>query len=209
VTSPADVLPTTIFVLTRPLAELPDTLRLPSLDWSLLFAVSGRHTVHQIGARFGVSPAARDAAFARLLDAGLIVESPLTVAEFQAARARVDAEEPVTLAAFLADEPPFVPLEPTPPEDAMAAVIPLVSRRRLSLRNLMANLSEGAATPEEGQMNVYRLFLRLDSNELQRHGIKTLRFEDDRFVDDPDLQEQILAAYQTTFRKPCPASVFV
>lgn len=208
-TSPADVLPTTIFELTRPLAELPETLRLPSLDWSLLFAVSGRHTVHQIGALFGVTPAARDAAFARLLDAGLIVERPLTAAEFQAARARVDAEEPVTLATFLADEPPFVPLEPSPSEDAMAAVIPLVPRRRLSLRNLMANLSEGAATPEEGQMNVYRLFLRLDSNELQRHGIKTLRFEDDRFVDDPTLQEQILAAYQATFGKPCPAGVFV
>jgi hypothetical protein len=209
VTRPPDFTPATVFALTRPLAELPDTLRLGALEWSLLLATTGRHGVGQIGALFAVAPAARDAAFATLRDLGLIVERELTRLEFLTARDAVPAGEPLTLAAFLTGEPDFVPLDPTSPEETMAPVVPLLPRRRLSLKALMAFLAEGAASAEEGQMNVYRLFIRLDPQRLQKNGIKTLRFEDDRLVEDPELQEEILAAVEATFGRSCPPSVFV
>lgn len=198
----------TVFRRAQPWDQVPATLRLPSVLWSLLLATTGRHTVAQIGARFALEAVVRDAAFASLVTRGLIVERELTRAEFLAASATVSAAEPTTLAQFLAPneptEPLFIPLELDTPEAPMAPSPP----RRLRLKALMAFLAEGTTNAEEGQMNVYRLFLRLDPQRLQANGIKTLRFEDERVIDDPVLVADIVLAVETTFGRRCPESLF-
>ncbi|MDX1997803.1 MAG: hypothetical protein SF066_08780 [Thermoanaerobaculia bacterium] len=90
----------------------------------------------------------------------------------------------------------------------MAPVRPLPRRRRLRLRALLDFLAEGAASAEDGQMNAYRLFIRLDPDVLRRSGIKTLRFEEDRHIDEPELVAQIVAAVEAVFGRPCPDRVF-
>ena len=62
---------------------------------------------------------------------------------------------------------------------------------------------------EAGQLDVYRAFVRVPPQLLQRNGITTLRFEDDRLVSDPDLQQAILTSVQHVLGRPCPPDVFV
>lgn len=200
--------PESVFELVRPLAEVPEALRLRALEWRLLLAVTGRHSVAQIGAVFGVEPDLRDRTFAALLERGLLAERELSRTEFERARGAVDADEPRTLAAFLADEPSFQPLDAETTGEPMAPVLPLPRRRRLRLRALLDFLAEGAESAEDGQMNAYRLFIRLDPELLRRSGIKTLRFEDDRHIDEPELVAQIVAAVEAVFGRPCPDRVF-
>lgn len=89
-----------IFELTHAVDRVPEDLRLYSLDWGVLFAVTGRHTVAQIGAELRISPLDRDAAFSRLLALGLLTERLLSAGEYLRAAATVGGE-PRTLAGFL------------------------------------------------------------------------------------------------------------
>jgi hypothetical protein len=92
--------PAAVYGLALAVDQLPADLRLHSLEWGVLFAVTGRHTVAQIGSHLGLTPAVRDGAFVRLLDLGLLAERPLSVGEYLRAAATVDGE-PVDLAGFL------------------------------------------------------------------------------------------------------------
>jgi hypothetical protein len=98
--SASRVPPAAVYELAVAVDRLPADLRLRSLEWGLLFAITGRHTVAQIGGHLGLEAAERDAAFARLLDLGLLAERPLSAAEYLRAAATVDGESR-TLAGFL------------------------------------------------------------------------------------------------------------
>lgn len=89
-----------IFELAVPVERVPADLRLYSLDWGVLFSVTGRHTVAQIGTGLGLAPAERDAAFSRLLALGLLSERLLSAGEYLRAASTVGGE-PRTLAGFL------------------------------------------------------------------------------------------------------------
>jgi hypothetical protein len=43
----------------------------------------------------------------------------------------------------------------------------------------------------------------------RRNGITTLRFEEDRLLTDPDLQQEILASVEHVMGRSCPPEVFV
>lgn len=92
--------PAAVYELALAVDQLPADLRLHSLEWGVLFAVTGHHTVAQIGSHLGLAPAVRDGAFVRLLDLGLLAERPLSMGEYLRAAATVDGE-PVNLAGFL------------------------------------------------------------------------------------------------------------
>lgn len=216
-----------------PADRLPADLRLCSLEWGVLFAVTGRHTVAQIGSHLGLAPAQRDGAFARLLDLGLLTEKPLTAGEYLRAAATVDGEE-VTLAGFLraglagpvlppATEPvtekvqpapiaePFEPLA-LPDEETLMQIpdLPLPTAPPvLSLRAVMRFVSEQSADADAGQLDIYRAFVRVNPQLLRRNGITTLRFEEDRLLTDPDLQEALLASVEHVVGRSCPPEVFV
>ena len=93
--------PAAVYELAAPLERLPADLRLRSLEWGALFAVTGRHTVAQIAAGLELSDEERGRVFGRLLELNLIAERPLTAGEYLRAAATVGGEQPRTLAEFL------------------------------------------------------------------------------------------------------------
>ena len=93
--------PGTVYRLSRELGSLPDSLRLYNLEWGLLLAITGEHTVAQIGDHFGLATIERDAAFLRLQQLGLIEEQPVSFACYVRASATISDHEPRTLARFL------------------------------------------------------------------------------------------------------------
>jgi hypothetical protein len=242
------VSPAAVYELARAVDRLPADLRLRSLEWGTLFAVTGRHTVAQIGSHLGLSPLERDAVFGRLLELGLLAERPLSAGEYLRAAATVDGE-PRTLAGFLrgglaapegelvtdapsptpeppqaseAAQPPppattslaldtFEPL--TLPEEETLMKIPelraAAAPRPLSLRAVMRFITEQSGDADAGQLDIYRAFVRVSPQLLRRNGITTLRFEEDRLLIDPDLQQAILTSVEHVVGRSCPPDVFV
>lgn len=102
-------------------------------------------------------------------------------------------------------ETPFLPLEPlaAPARDGAAP------RRALSLKALMQVILAKASDLQAGQLDIYRVFIRIDTKLMQKSGITTLRFEDDRLVEDPELQKAIVASVEKSLGFPCPPEVFV
>src|SRR5262249_50998131 len=81
--------------------------------------------------------------------------------------------------------------------------------RKLSLRALMNMIEKNAGGREAGQLDVYRVFVRVDTQLLKRNGIETLRFTEDRFVSDPELEQAIVRSVKKTLGLDCPQSVWV
>lgn len=238
--------PAAVYELAVAAESLPADLRLRSLEWGVLFAVTGRHTVAQIGGHLGLAPEERDGVFARLLDLGLITERPLSAGEYLRAAATVD-DEPLPLAGFLragltgpvagavADPvvPPVVhpvagpvqePVQPSGfdlggfeplalPEEEIPMQIPELPTPALppalSLRAVMRFVAEQSRDADAGQLDVYRAFVRVSPQLLRRNGITTLRFEEDRLLTDPDLQQALLASVEHVVGRSCPPEVFV
>lgn len=232
------ILPAAVYALAAPLERLRADLRLRSLEWGVLFAVTGRHTVAQIGASLELPGEERDQIFRRLAELGLIDERPLTAREYLRAAATVGGVggvggEPRTLAGFLAGglagpdaEPVVVPIleaqeiqveengfEPLalPEEEIVMNTTATLATPPppMSLRAVMRFITAQAPASDAGQLDVYRAFVRVSPQLLKRSGITTLRFEDDRLVSDPDLQQAILASVRHVVGKPCPPDVFV
>ncbi len=209
-----------IFELAVPVEQVPADLRLYSLDWGVLFAVTGRHTVAQIGAGLGLAPAERDAAFSRLLVLGLLSERLLSAGEYLRAASTVGGE-PRTLMGFLTAglaAPPEQPAEPDsegfepltlPEPETVMPIRPSRPASPLSLRAVMRFVVAQARDADAGQLDVYRTFVRLDPQLLKRNGITTLRFEEDRLLTDPDLQRALLQSVEHVVGRSCPPEVFV
>ena len=255
--------PAAVYELAVAVDRLPADLRLRSLEWGVLFAITGRHTVAQIGGHFGLAPAERDAAFTRLLDLGLLAERLLSAGEYLRAAATVDGE-PRTLSSFLRAgltgpviEPIVRPMtgpatnEPTtesvtqpvietnaPPAASVAepstlandfdleafeplplpdeeTVMEMSTHRApfvppaLSLRAVMRFVAEQSGDADSGQLDIYRAFVRVNPQLLRRNGITTLRFEEDRLLTDPDLQQALLSSVEHVVGRSCPPEVFV
>lgn len=101
----------------------------------------------------------------------------------------------------------FKPL-PVPGDDARETQR-MARSRRFSVRALM-NLIEGrAGSREAGQLDVYRVFVRVDTLLLKRNGIETLRFTEDRLISDPELEQALVRSLKKTLGLDCPESVWV
>jgi hypothetical protein len=245
--SPLGPSPAAVYELAQAIDRLPADLRLRSLEWGALFAVTGRHTTAQIGSHLGLSPGERDAVFGRLLELGLLAERPLSAGEYLRAAATVDGE-PRTLAGFLrgglagpegepVTDAPGVP-EPPRASEAAPAAPPAISSLELdtfeplalpeeetlmniselrattapgplSLRAVMRFITEQSGDADAGQLDIYRAFVRVSPQLLRRNGITTLRFEEDRLLTDPDLQQAILTSVEHVVGRSCPPDVFV
>lgn len=304
----------TVFRLSRELGSLPDSLLLLNLEWGLLLAITGEHTVAQIGDHFGLEVEDRDTAFRRLLSLGLIEEQAVSFSEYVRASATIADHEPRTLARFLRSgvalagapgggagqnpapptpsssgraavtgvgprgvvraagkkhsshpvppvassppaPPPPKPASPEPaspvdltdiPVDSKTRAIPTGSlsllafepladvgrtgsrsgpasldpggvasevsvpvARRLSFKALMQWILHRAPDLSAGQLDIYRVFIRVDTRLLKRHGIHTLRFTEDHRIADPELEEAIAFSLKQTLGIHLPESVFV
>jgi len=74
---------------------------------------------------------------------------------------------------------------------------------------VMRFITDQSSDTDAGQLDVYRTFVRVSPPLLRRNGITTLRFEEDRLLTDPDLQQAILASVEHVVGRPCPPEVFV
>lgn len=119
--------------------------------------------------------------------------------------------EQVTRAGEPRPEVPFLPLEPVAPAPRPAAAPERAAegRRALSLKALMQYILGKAGDLHAGQLDIYRVFIRIDTKLMQKNGITTLRFEDDRLVEDPELLKAIVASVEKALGFPCPPEVFV
>ena len=97
--------------------------------------------------------------------------------------------------------PPFSP--PT------ASHLDTAEFRRLSLKALMRFIIGRAQDPTSGQLDIYRVFIRVDTRLLQRNGISTLRFTEDRLIGDPELQQAIASSVRKSLGVDCPSQVYV
>lgn len=247
------ILASAVFQLSHPPEELPANLRLTSCTWAVLFSISGRHSVAQIGAQLALTPEARDRAFAELATAGLLVERRLSLPEYLRSVGTTDDPERKTFAAFLRgaparpaavppigpliDEPartdpqaaplaaapatvlprekaPAVPLTPfrplALPEEETPMTVPSPPRARaLNLRALNQLFFARATSPEQAQLDIYRVYLRIDAQILKGAGITTLKFEEDRVVEDAELVARLAESAADTLGAPLPDNVWV
>ncbi|HEX7831495.1 MAG TPA: hypothetical protein VF787_17700 [Thermoanaerobaculia bacterium] len=85
----------------------------------------------------------------------------------------------------------------------------MTASRKLSLRALMNLIETQAGSREAGQLDIYRVFVRVDTLLLKRSGIETLRFTEDRLVSDPELEQAIVRSVKKTLGVDCPESLWV
>ena len=105
---------------------------------------------------------------------------------------------------------PAFGFKPLPrPDDDRKENQRMSASRRLSLRALMNVIERQAPSTEAGQLDVYRVFVRVDTLLLKRNGIETLRFTEDRLVSDPELEEALVRSLKKTLGLDCPESVWV
>jgi hypothetical protein len=101
----------------------------------------------------------------------------------------------------------FKPLPP--PDDVIKENRPMPASRRLSLRALMNLIETQAGSREAGQLDIYRVFVRVDTSLLKRNGIETLRFTEDHLVSDPELEQALVKSVKKTLGLNCPESIWV
>ncbi len=100
--------------------------------------------------------------------------------------------------------------QPVAIDGAAAAVTAQTSaERRLSLQGVVDFILNRAVDSNAGQLDVYKVFIRINTRLLKRNGIHSLRFKEDRIITDPELQQAILSSVNRTLGVSCPESVFV
>jgi hypothetical protein len=124
--------------------------------------------------------------------------------------------DPATPQPASSQRPAFQPLQ-APPKQSTPSRNPQNSEpmpatldsRRLSLKNVIDFIIQNASDVNAGQLDVYRVFIRVNTQLLKRNGIHSLRFTDDRVISDPELQEAILQSVDRTLGLACPDHVFI
>jgi hypothetical protein len=104
---------------------------------------------------------------------------------------------------------PSFGFDPLPLPDDTKESRSMSGSRKLSLRALMKLIEGQAGSREVGQLDIYRVFVRVDTLLLKRNGIESLRFTEDRLVSDPDLEQAIVRSVKKTLGLDCPESVWV
>jgi hypothetical protein len=216
------IFPETVYRRTGDPQQLPNELRLIALEWALYFAIDGTQTAAELGRQFRAETPARDAAIARLLGLRLIEEQPLSAKEYVRALAAAGDREEKTLREFLmgagprAIAAPAIPRPPAPLEFKRLPTPyerkenrPMPRPRKLSLRALMNLIEANSGGREAGQLDIYRVFVRIDTSLLKKNGIETLRFAEDRFVSDPELEQAIVRSVKKTLGLDCPDTLWV
>lgn len=100
----------------------------------------------------------------------------------------------------------FQPLSDPSPVPTLAAPEPA---RHLSMKAVMKFILDRAPDSNTGQLDVFRVLIRVDTRLLIRNGITTLRFQDDRLISDPELQQAITSNVEKILGLECPQTVYV
>jgi len=185
------------FEATAESQELMQSVRLHAVEWGTFFSCNGARTLKDLAERFEVSEEQMQGVLNRLLEAGMVVESKLSLQDYLARQGRARTQqEPMALQAFLegADR---VPSEEAP------------RPRKLRLGALIEFVVGHSPSRTEGQLAVYRVFLRVPPDLLKRNGIKSLSLVDNQTeVEDAELIEALEFAVKEAVGLDLPENVW-
>jgi hypothetical protein len=211
---------TKIFQNAWNLQQLPVTMKLPSLEWRFLLCCDGKTPVYQIQRRLELADKDRDYILNRLCASGLLNEKSLSLEEL--AQTVIDNPAPQaeaqTFSEFLqaaattppsAEAPSSAPGKTAPafsPLPKPAVVVPTI--RCMSLQSVIQFILNQKADPTAGHLATYQVFMGINTQLLKRNGITSLRFQDDRFITDTELQNAIADNIQKVLKIVCPEEVY-
>jgi hypothetical protein len=205
---------TQIFQNTWTLQQLPSTMTLTNIEWRFLLCADGKTPVDQIQRRLGLSDKERDYILSRLCSSNLLNERPVSLEEY--AKSTIDiaatTSAPQTFTEYLkSTESPE-----SSPEKTVPAFSPLQKPsatsnpvRTMSLQSVIQFILNQNSDPTAGHLATYQVFMGIDTQLLKRNGITSLRFQDDRFITDAELQKAIIDNIQKVLGLICPEDVFV
>lgn len=203
--------------------ELPEDIKLRQWEWRVLLEFNGNQTIGQAIQQSGLKREEMAALLQKFHGLDLLVERELSFAEFVSAEtlhpdgdgdlpelpapARVFTPAALPPPSSSAPGSHFIPL----PTLKNTAALPAITQgRKMNLKavmNFITNHVGGDANA--GQLAVYRVFMRVDTKLLKRNGITSLRFQEDRIVSDPELEEAVLGSTRIALGVGCPDDVFV
>jgi len=80
--------------------------------------------------------------------------------------------------------------------------------RAMSLQSVIQFILNQNADPTAGHLATYQVFMGIGTELLKRNGITSLRFQDDRFITDAELQTAITENIQKVLKVACPEEVY-
>ncbi len=242
----------TIFKVNTTLHDIPVDLELRNVEWGLLLAVDGKHTVAQLQHAFELSDEEMITALHALLATGLLDEVTVSLSSYLHAQSTVDHDQPKTFDKFLSgaaigldevpadlgqDEDELAPPEVTTDTDQQEDTEVYSSRlsaspasfsasassfrplsnpkqnlepmsKRLSLRKVIQFILDRAVDENSGQLDVYRVFVPIDTTLLKRNGINSLHFDDDHIIEDEELCEALEGSIKNTLGVQFPNEAY-
>jgi len=205
---------TRIFQNTWTLQQLPVTMTLTNLEWRFLLCADGRTPVDQIQRRLELSEKDRDYILSRLCASNLLVEKPVSLEEY--AKSTIDIAAPTSGPQTFTEYLKSAEMPESSPEKNTPAFSPLQKPsvtsnhvRTMSLQSVIQFILNQNPDPTAGHLATYQVFMGIDTQLLKRNGITSLRFQDDRFITDTELQKAIVDNIQKVLGIACPEDVFV
>lgn len=177
-------------------------IRLRPMEWGVYFACDGARALGEVGRRFDLSWEALEPIVMRLVNQGLLAEGEITLDQYLAHQARkLPPETPVPLQTLLEGNPP-TPAEPEP-------IVAPPPKRVLLLGAVIDWIVSRAASQTEGQLAVYRTFLRIPPTLLKRNRIVSMTLVNNATrIEDDELSQAVESAVKETLRCPLPAQVW-
>jgi hypothetical protein len=190
-------------------------IRLHAPQWQLLLAFDGQRTLAEVALSAEVPFVEALPLTERFLKSNWIAEQPITLEQYLK---RSGAANLSTIGAAI---PPATVLHGPKPETP-SATTPLVAapavtaapsapvkRGPMRLSAVVDFLLNAAGHSSVGQLLVYRVFLRVPPELLQRAEIETVQLKNDNsLIRDESLQEAIASAVSALIQRPLPESVF-
>ncbi len=208
-----------VFLNAWNLQQLPVTMRLTSLEWRFLLCSDGKTPVYQIQRRLGITDQERDYVLNRLTASGLLNEKSLSLEEL--AQITIDAAAPVTepqtFSEYLQAAATTVPAPEQNQKKTMPAFSPLQKPsipapaptvRAMSLQSVIQFIFSQSSDTTAGHLATYKVFMGINTQLLKRNGITSLRFQDDRFITDTELQDAIAENIKKVLKVTCPEELF-
>jgi hypothetical protein len=119
--------------------------------------------------------------------------------------------EPQTFTEYLqATESSSRPQEKTMPalSPLQKPSVPTPPVRVMSLQAVIQFILNQHPDPTAGHLATYQVFMGISTQLLKRNGITSLRFQDDRLITDPELQNAIADNIKKVIGVTCPEEVY-
>jgi hypothetical protein len=204
---------TKIFQNTWTLQQLPTTMTLTNVEWRFLLCADGKTPVEQIQRRLGLTEKERDYILSRLCTSNLLTERPVSLEEY--AKSTIDIAAPTSAPQTFTEYLKSTESPESSTQETVPAFSPLQKPsatstpvRTMSLQSVIQFILNQNPDPTAGHLATYQVFMGIDTQLLKRNGITSLRFQDDRFITDAELQKAIIDNIQKVLGMTCPEDVF-